>query len=91
MLRLILTLIPVVVVFLLAFLLGRHNDTQVMVDWLFVTQQTSLAVVLALTLSVGFILGLLTLIVGYLRLKWQNQRLRKALVKASTRTTPKDV
>lgn len=91
MLRLILTLIPVVVVFLLAFLLGRHNDTQVMVDWLFVTQQTSLAVVLALTLSVGFILGLLTLIVGYLRLKWQNQRLRKALVKASTRTTEKDV
>jgi len=91
MLRLILTLIPVVVVFLLAFLLGRHNDTQVMVDWLFVTQQTSLAVVLALTLSVGFILGLLTLIVGYLRLKWQNQRLRKALVKASTRTTQKDV
>ena len=91
MLRLILTLIPVVVVFLLAFLLGRHNDTQVMVDWLFVTQQTSLAVVLALTLSVGFILGLLTLIVGYLRLKWQNQRLRKALVKASIRTTQKDV
>lgn len=91
MLRLILTLIPVVVVFLLAFLLGRHNDTQVMVDWLFVTQQTSLAVVLALTLSVGFVLGLLTLIVGYLRLKWQNQRLRKALVKASIRTTQKDV
>ncbi|MCH8500334.1 MAG: LapA family protein [Aliidiomarina sp.] len=91
MLRLILTLIPVAVVFLLAFLLGRHNDTQVMVDWLFVTQQTSLAVVLALTLSVGFVLGLLTLIVGYLRLKWQNQRLRKALVKASTRVPQKDV
>lgn len=91
MLRLILTLIPVTIVFLLAFLLGRHNETQVMVDWLFVTQQTSLAVVLALTLSVGFVLGLFTLMVGYLRLKWQNQRLRKALVKASAHASHKDV
>lgn len=90
MVRLILSLIPIVILLFLSFMLGKHNTTPVTVDWLFVTQTTSLAMILAIVLVVGFGLGLLTNLFGYLRLKWQNKRLKKLLIKEIKANANKD-
>ncbi|RUO21724.1 hypothetical protein CWE06_02410 [Aliidiomarina haloalkalitolerans] len=90
MVRLILSLIPIIILLLLSFMLGKHNATPVTVDWLFVTQQTSLAMVLAMVLVIGFALGLLTNLFGYIRLKWQIKRLKRLLIKEIKANTNKD-
>ncbi|RUO36561.1 LapA family protein [Aliidiomarina sanyensis] len=81
MARIVLSFIPLILLFLLAFILGKNNAQDVSVNLLVVEQTYSLGAVIGVTLAVGFILGLLTIAGAYLRLKWTVRRLRKALVK----------
>ncbi|EGN74930.1 Protein of unknown function (DUF1049) [Idiomarina sp. A28L] len=83
MVRLILSLIPVLILFFLAFILGRYNANDAEVNLLFMRAETSMAMVIAATLFVGFLLGLCVVCISYLKLKFQNRKLKKAIIKMS--------
>ncbi|WP_194755582.1 lipopolysaccharide assembly protein LapA domain-containing protein [Aliidiomarina indica] len=83
MARVILILIPIILLFLLAFVIGKHNAQEVSLNLLVVERTFSVASILGVTLAIGFVLGLLTVSLGYWRLKWQVRRLKKALVKSA--------
>ncbi|TRW49810.1 LapA family protein [Aliidiomarina halalkaliphila] len=83
MARVILILIPVILLFLLAFIIGKHNAQEVSLNLLVVERTFSVASILGVTLFLGYALGLLTVSLGYWRLKWQVRRLKKALVKSA--------
>ncbi|RUO38407.1 hypothetical protein CWE13_01830 [Aliidiomarina shirensis] len=83
MLRVIVSLIPVLVLFLIAFILGRYNANDAVVNLLFMRVETTMAMVIAVTLFVGFLLGLCVVSLGYLKLRLQNRKLKKAIIKIS--------
>lgn len=83
MVRLILSLIPVLILFLLAFILGRYNANDAEVNLLFMRAETTMAMVIAATLFVGFLLGLGVVSMSYLKLRLQNRKLKRAIIKMS--------
>jgi|GEM_PF-3173454 len=79
MLRLILSLIPLLLLFIIGFALGLENSDPVAVNLLVVQKTLPMSTVIAGSLGVGFFLGVLATVIAYLRLKVQNRRLRSEL------------
>lgn len=90
MLRILISLIPLILLFIVAFVLGQNNAQEVTVNLLAVERTASLGAVVGATLVVGYVLGLLTIMVAYVRLRWTARRLRKALVKDAQEKADKD-
>ncbi|RUO22329.1 hypothetical protein CWE08_03865 [Aliidiomarina iranensis] len=87
MVRVMLSLIPVLVLFLIAFILGRYNAEAVQVNLLFMRAETTMAMVIAVTLFIGFLLGLGVMSFAYLKIRLQNRKLKKAVIKISKQNT----
>lgn len=79
MLRLILSLIPLLLLFIIGFALGLENSEPVAINLLFVQKTLPMSTVIAGSLGVGFFFGVLATVIAYLRLKVQNRRLRSEL------------
>lgn len=91
MVRFLLAFIPILVLFLLAFVLGKYNAEEVSVNLLVWQSSVSTGALLATTLLVGFVLGILVISVSYIKLRWRNRKLRKALIHFSKPNSPSKV
>lgn len=79
MARFLLGLIPILLLFLIAFVLGKYNAQEASINLLVMQAEVSMATILASTLLVGFVLGLVVVSLDYVKLRWQNRRLKKVV------------
>ncbi|MDX1525001.1 MULTISPECIES: lipopolysaccharide assembly protein LapA domain-containing protein [Idiomarinaceae] len=84
MIRFLFVSLPLLILFLIAIAFGAMNNTPVTVDFLAVQQQVSLALVAALFLALGFIIGVIAMLARQFLLGREIKKLRKQLVKTST-------
>lgn len=79
MARFLLALIPILLLFLIAFVLGKYNAQEASINLLVMQAEVSMAKILAGALFVGFVLGLGIVSLGYVKLRWQNRQLNKVV------------
>ncbi|MCC5854988.1 MAG: LapA family protein [Idiomarina sp.] len=80
MARLLLGLIPLLVFFVLALVVGSQNTDVVSVNLIVFQTEATLATVIAWSLAIGFFFGLSSFIASYLGLRFRYRRLRKDLI-----------
>lgn len=85
MARILIIGIPVLLLFLLAFVLGLYNGQQTTVDLLVVQLEVTVAIVMAGSLAVGFLLGWLLLGAAWLKMRYRLKRAQKRLRKYDQR------
>lgn len=79
MARFILSLIPLLVFFLLALAIGSQNQETVIVNLLIAKPELKLSTLLAWTLGIGFLFGLLVFLASHLSMRIRYRRMRKEL------------
>lgn len=79
MARFLIGLIPILLLFLIAFVLGKYNAHEASINLLLMQAEVTMATILAGSLLVGFVLGLLVVSLGYVKLSWQTRRLKKVV------------
>ena len=79
MARFLLGLIPILLLFLISFVLGKYNAQEASINLLVMQAEASMATIMAATLLVGFVLGLVVVSLDYIILRWQNRRLKKVV------------
>lgn len=87
MLRFVFVILPVVVLFLLAIAFGALNKNVIAVDFIIVQTELPLAVLTAIFLVLGFLIGVAGLISRNWWLRRENSKLKKQLTKAQPTTT----
>lgn len=87
MLRFVFVLLPVVVLFLLAIAFGALNKSEIQVDFIVLQAELPLAVVAALFLVLGFVIGSIGLLSRNWWLRRENRKLKKQLAKVQPETT----
>jgi len=80
MIRFIFVSLPLIVLFLIAVAFGALNKEVIAVDFIVAQQQISLAVLAALFLALGFLIGLFSMLGAQLLLRRENRKLKKQLV-----------
>ncbi|HET8815864.1 MAG TPA: LapA family protein [Pseudidiomarina sp.] len=87
MLRFVFVILPVVVLFLLAVAFGALNKNVIEVDFIVLQSELPLAVITAIFLVLGFVIG----VGGLLSRNWwlhrENRKLKKQLAKFQPETT----
>lgn len=84
MLRTLLSLIPVVIIFVIALAFGAQNDQSISVDFFFGQAELSVASLLAIFIGIGFLIGLVSMAMNYWRMRLQIRKLKKQLTAASS-------
>lgn len=80
MIRFIFVSLPLILLFLIAVAFGALNKERVAVDFIFAQQQLSLAVLAAVFLAVGFLIGVFSMFGAQWLLRRENRKLKKQLV-----------
>jgi len=67
----ILTILVILVLLTLAFVIGTQNETQITVNYLVAQASIRLSTLIAITLTLGVIIGLLIMSASWLRIRMQ--------------------
>lgn len=82
MLKGIVTLLVIVFLLVLAFAIGSQNDASVTVNYLIAQAEIRMSTLIAVTLCIGIIIGLLIMLLSWLSLRVQLVATRSCLRKA---------
>lgn len=79
----IITLLVIVFLLALAFAVGSQNETTVTVNYLIAQSELRMSTLIAITLSIGILIGLLMMLLSWLSLRVQLVAVRGRLRKAT--------
>ena len=71
MLKGILSFLIVLALLTLAFVVGSQNETQITVNYLIAQANITISTLIAITLSVGVVIGILIMLVSWFHLRFQ--------------------
>ncbi|CUS48931.1 MAG: membrane protein of unknown function DUF1049 YciS [Idiomarinaceae bacterium HL-53] len=80
MARFFVALIPLLIIFLLALLLGSRNTHLVSVNLLFMQVELKASALMAASILLGFVIGIVAFLSSYIRLRVNYRGLRKELI-----------
>ena len=80
MARFFLALLPILLLFLIALLIGSRNTHVIDVNLLLVQLQLKASTLMAFSLGLGFLVGIVAFLSSYLKLRVRYRRLRKELI-----------
>lgn len=80
MARFIIALIPLLIIFLVALLLGSRNTHFVQINLLFAQVELKASMLIAWSIAIGFMIGLSAFLTSYIKLRVKYRRLRKELI-----------
>ncbi|OFC68654.1 lipopolysaccharide assembly protein LapA domain-containing protein [Alteromonas confluentis] len=79
----IITLLVIVFLLVMAFAIGSQNETLVTVNYLIAQSELRMSTLIAVTLSIGILIGLLMMLLSWLSLRVQLVAVRGRLRKAT--------
>ncbi|WP_417665151.1 lipopolysaccharide assembly protein LapA domain-containing protein [Pseudidiomarina sp.] len=84
MIRFVFVSLPLIILFLIAVAFGALNKHVITVDFIVVQQQVSVATVAAIFLTLGFIIGLLSMLGAQVMLRRDLRKMKKQLVSSKS-------